>query len=217
MEATYKKRCTIALFYIDSTYASMFETESNTKIIYEKSLINEKLLYNKFTDIQSKFSLNIDNDDFMKSFSTLYTITKISMYHSFQFRFLHNVIMLNDRLVHYGIVDTNKCTWCKMEKETLDHFFWSCINIERYWSLVQQLILQYTKGNIQLSFENVFLLNLDCLSNLITLVTKQALYKWHCLGAVINIDEVDFEIQVIKEVELKEATGSGKIWKFNKK
>ena len=39
--------------------------------------------------------------------------SQIYKYRSFQYRFLHNAILLSDRLVHCGITPTNVCQNCK--------------------------------------------------------------------------------------------------------
>ena len=44
----------------------------------------------------------------------------------FQFKILHIYLAVNKLLPQIGIVDSNLCSFCKSEKEDIQHFFWDC-------------------------------------------------------------------------------------------
>ena len=44
----------------------------------------------------------------------------------FQYRFLHRIIATNKLLYAMGKVECDKCSFCKIEIESLEHLFWDC-------------------------------------------------------------------------------------------
>ena len=44
----------------------------------------------------------------------------------FQFKFIHRILGTNRLLCLMGKVDTDLCTFCRIETESLEHLFWSC-------------------------------------------------------------------------------------------
>ena len=51
----------------------------------------------------------------------------------FQFKLLHRRLATNDFLNKIGIKDNDTCTFCRTEKETLFHLFWSCSETSCFW------------------------------------------------------------------------------------
>ena len=51
----------------------------------------------------------------------------------FQFKLLHRRLATNDFLNKIGIKDNDICTFCRTEKETLFHLFWSCSETSCFW------------------------------------------------------------------------------------
>ena len=51
------------------------------------------------------------------------TSTKIR---AFQYKILNNVLYLNDKLFVFGKSETNICSFCKLEDETITHLFIDC-------------------------------------------------------------------------------------------
>ena len=50
----------------------------------------------------------------------------------FQLRFLHRILPTNRLHTLMGKAESNKCSFCVNEEETLDHLFWSCIHISQF-------------------------------------------------------------------------------------
>jgi len=51
----------------------------------------------------------------------------------FQFKLLHTRLATNDFLNKIGIKDNHICTFCRTEKESLSHLFWSCCETSCFW------------------------------------------------------------------------------------
>ena len=79
--------------------------------------------------------------DYGKVHDEIYRITNILKYRSFQYRLLQRSLMTN--LVHlfkWKIVESEKCSFCKEEKETILHMLFACKYTEQLWIEVQEEI-----------------------------------------------------------------------------
>ena len=74
--------------------------------------------------------IQIDVSRMIRAFTNINKVTKVVKYRAFQYRLIHNAVMLNDRLVHWAFSDTNRCCLCKTEKETPLHFFVQCTKMK---------------------------------------------------------------------------------------
>ena len=56
----------------------------------------------------------------------------------FQYKILNNILFLNNRLFKMNIVNSELCSFCETEPETIIHLLCSCRKVEQLWSSVQQ-------------------------------------------------------------------------------
>ena len=54
----------------------------------------------------------------------------------FQFKLLHRRIPTNSFLQKIGLKESDKCSFCGVELETLNHLFWDCDETQCFWSKV---------------------------------------------------------------------------------
>ena len=59
---------------------------------------------------------------------------------TFQFKFLHRILATNSFLKKIGITQSDLCTFCKTEVESLIHLFWSCRVPSIFWQEFKQWI-----------------------------------------------------------------------------
>ena len=59
--------------------------------------------------------------------------TKATKLIIFQFKLLHRRLATNDFLHKIGIGEDDICTFCRTEKESLFHLFWSCSETSCFW------------------------------------------------------------------------------------
>ena len=61
----------------------------------------------------------------------IYKVPRIAMYDVknciFQFKLINNVLYLNKKLFHFGIIFQPKCSICELHDETPQHLFYECI------------------------------------------------------------------------------------------
>ena len=72
----------------------------------------------------------------------------------FQFKILHRYLAVNKLLAQIGIIDSDLCSFCKREKENIQHFFWDCTELVSFWQNIQTHIL---KNSVHLDMRNVIL------------------------------------------------------------
>ena len=68
--------------------------------------------------------------------------------HYLQYRFIHRILPTNTFLCRIGLIDDNKCTFCKNEEETMKHLMWSCEYVSKLWNDVHKWL---TDLNIQVT------------------------------------------------------------------
>ena len=92
----------------------------------------------------------------------------------FQFKLLHRRLATNDFLNKIGIRPDDLCTFCRDEKESLIHLFWSCRKTNLFWKNFQDWLIKNAmvlKPNSTLSSAAFLGLKANFFSN-----TKQYFY-----------------------------------------
>ena len=52
----------------------------------------------------------------------------------FQIRLIHRIIATNQVLVKINVCDSDLCHSCKEKSESIQHIFWECHTVQRFWS-----------------------------------------------------------------------------------
>ena len=98
--------------------------------------------------------------------------TSLSMYQNiqiiFQFKLLHRRLSTNEFLKKNSFRQDDLCTFCKDEKESLIHLFWSCRVSRSFWQFFQDWLDKNhlsLEANIPFSPALVLGLKTDCISN----------------------------------------------------
>lgn len=138
---------------------------------------------------------------------------------------MHNVIVTNQKLALWKIIDSNMCTFCRNHVETTMHLFWECNFVQKLWddiqlfvesSAPQQIItsLEWTPENIM--FNRVHS-NAGSVINFVTLITKQHIYKQRCANRQLYSNLLIQEIHNIMMTEHAIARSKGKLSKHYSK
>ena len=104
--------------------------------------------------------LNVENLNWDNIFENTFTSLCHTKLQNFQYKFLHRAIYTNSRLFKMKLVNSETCTFCKSNIETLDHLFWDCVVTNNY---IQQYI-DFLKLNCNLELhlsKKMFFLGLD--------------------------------------------------------
>ena len=100
---------------------------------------------------------------------------------SFQYRLIHRSIVTNIQLCYWKISDSTLCTFCKKERESINHLFFQCNIVNELWLQVDNFMNLFSDTEIDLTWENVLWNSIvpedDChIKNYICLITKQFIY-----------------------------------------
>ena len=119
----------------------------------------------------------------------------------FQFKILHRRIGVNENLYKFGYVDSNLCTFCSVEIESIPHLFWQCDISTRFWKDVQDHVL---KKNVTLTMKYVILGILDTdnsIHNFVILHAKQYIYNARCNDHRLNVTAFKKQLKNIYTIE----------------
>ena len=92
-------------------------------------------VYSKPQKIIDKWcnDLEVSENEIFEAYSYIYKSTIDVKMRTFQFRLLHRYIALNNFLFRIKISETDKCMFCNLEKETLSHLFYYCVEVRNLW------------------------------------------------------------------------------------
>ena len=154
------------------------------------------------------------------AFKNIYKCTNYTKLRSFQYRLLHNALVFNRQLYHWKIKNTDLCSNCNKEKETVLHFYCECEYAQKLWSEVQTFIYKRTGEQITLTSQNIIFGNLsptNPVANIIVLATKSLLYSYRCSNKVCTIKNIRNYIYECENLERFNAIKKGKLYYHNKK
>ena len=162
-----------------SPLETIMESEHPSREVYHALTLDKNIIENLCKKWYEKYQIHIDQEE-IKASLKMSKLTDIIKYHSFLYRLLHQAILLNDRLYHLKIVDSD---WCKNSKETYYHFFYECQFSKTLWSKISQ---RFNILNQLLTFKNIILNSVveqpsNSYINLLILVVKQNMYAAKCL------------------------------------
>ena len=100
------------------------EGETKTcKAIYRKLLSSGE---SELQNLVSRWNTNfpaLDGITIQMSFKNVYHITTSCELQYFQFKLLHRIVVTNEKLYMWNIVESDICTFCMEEIETMFHLF----------------------------------------------------------------------------------------------
>ena len=107
--------------------------------IYQILIFNNELP-TSLTKWESALDHTFSKYEWNKMFRLPFTLTTSTNIRWFQTRLIHRILATNIFLCKIGIVQDNRCSFCKTEPETLIHLFWSCPLVSSFWNLIYRWI-----------------------------------------------------------------------------
>ena len=171
-----------------SSIMTKFQELNNTKktcrFVYNKLI--QKIIETPDRIIQQwKVNLhgNITDEDIYEAFSHLYTITSSTKYQTFQFRLLHRILVTNEDLYQWKLKQTDICTFCEEEIETISHLLLECEVTKLFWNNIEEWLYRICDIRIHIPPKDIILGKINIENNLfdlVYLVGKQYLYGCRC-------------------------------------
>ena len=148
-------------------------------LIYGLNKLNSKELYqlqinfNPATPIaQEYFNKQFDqsNLDWKQIYLLGRKTTINTSLRMFQYKMLNNILFLNKKLFIFGLVDNSKCSFCKLNDETVIHLCTNCTIINNLWKELKRYFSPVFNmpditpqsaifGFIDNNYENLLLIN----------------------------------------------------------
>ena len=110
--------------------------------------IYQILIKNKYTEediipYADRWFKSIDStgsiEQYQQLFVNLHKVSDVVKLNDFQYRLLLGKIFTNNTLVHWKIVDTATCEWCKLQRQTPVHLFITCPKVVGFWKTIEEL------------------------------------------------------------------------------
>lgn len=208
---------------VDTGYKLMFDKlhKMSSRNIYSKLIEDPSTMDHLKTRWENKLNYGITREKFQDVFFDIYTNVPCPKLRSFQFRFVHRRIFLNEILYKWKIVDTARCFYCENEYETMEHLFIHCTVTSRFWELLQNWFECATDTVVNLTPLDIALCQTnDRTLNTILICAKQFIFKRRIQEKFINFYIFKDELKLLAKFEKKWAyqqnTKSGWV-RFNKK
>lgn len=209
------------------TFARLQEHSKWSSIVYN-ALIDRDcdiLLETKRARWSRYLSQEIDPVFFGRCFRDITKTTIATQLRDFQYRLLHCIIFLNDRLYLWKLVDSELCTLCKTAKESYIHFFWECRYARMAWTSFKDYIEQNDQSGVQYELTlnpytvifNVVHAKPSHVINLLVLVTKQYLFQCKCTKVKPNTESIINEYNKVYNIETFIAKQNNTLRKHNAK
>ena len=168
-------------------------------LIFFKSPKGSKDMYNVLISnyinpkCEEKWSHQLNNNyNWKQIYNMSFDTTKSSKLQWFQYRIIHRIIGTNDFLFKIKVKQSDKCSFCKEDKETIEHIFWSCPKVSELWEQLNSWIFDTTQIELPLNLEIILFGILqrtekNCVRNLILLLTKFYIYRTKMCEDPLNI------------------------------
>ena len=189
-----------------SNYESFIKSSKVVKRYYMFTMQNKSCISQLCQKWQYD-KVDFEVEELSDAFEEIYGITNQAKYRSFQYRFLHRTIMLNEILKKFQLVATEMCTYCNEEKETLFHFFWKCPYAKKVWTWVEDIVKEINQNQeykfdyVSISICKTTTANFH-IANFIVLVAKQAMYAARCMKQHLTKQTLISKIEKIRSYEL---------------
>ena len=171
---------------------------------------------------ESDLGLPLDYTKFVGSCKTIYSVTNVGKFRSFQYRLIHRAIITNIHLKRWKMKESDECSFCGEQRETYLHLFVFCDKVRDLWIKLERFLCGFRETEINFNSQNVIFNSLveddaEHVKNFICLVTKQFIYRQRCLHKTLNFKELKAYVLNIKSMEKYIAIKNNRISKHVKK
>ena len=135
----------------------------------------------------------------------MYSCTKSAKLRDFQYRVLNSILVTNDKLSRWGIINDESCSFCHSTPESIMHLLRECEISKRLWSDVSEYIYDNSGLRINMSDADVLLGVVGAgdteLLNLIHIIVKQHIYASRCNKIHPTMASTKMKIKHIHDID----------------
>lgn len=173
-----------------------------THMVYDKLVSKQKLLLNLHTKWNTKLNINMPYELFLENFVRISHLTFSTKMRNFQYRFLHQIIFCGNTLYKWKLIDSPLCTYCKEDYETIEHLFFACQKVKRFWEMMQAWFESLTDTEVEMTPEIITFCNHeDDLYNSLILIAKQHIFSKRCLDKELSV--YNYKEQVMQNIRIE--------------
>ena len=187
--------------------------ETYTKFLEDKTCCRPHTT--KWSNILNK---SIEASDWEAIYSVNFKCTIESKMRSFQYRLLLRIIPTNKFLFRCNMSHTDRCYYCGIECETIEHLFWFCPIVKNFWFQVSEQFNQYLDLKMFLNAKSVLLGYLgdynSSLVNHIFNIIKRYIYLTKCKECMLSSESLFKILRHVYHLEKIIVEHSGKLQFF---
>ena len=135
------------------------------------------------------FQTQITEKEMSEYFTLNFLCTNENKMRSFQYKILQRSLTTN-KFLNICKLGEDKCYFCKIEVETLEHLFWDCSKIKKFWASIVELLEPFIKLHDVIDNKAVLLGTKDgqynILVNHIINIIKHYIYTTKCNNRILS-------------------------------
>ena len=175
---------------VTAALRKIYSIQKGSKLYYDALMAND-VKPNCCSKWNTKLAKNVNWKD------CFYKVQKISdiALKWLQIRIVHRIIATNVMLKEMGVAQTDKCSFCKNERESIQHTFWLCQHVHNFWEKLENAFNERCNNvhNLRLTESLVLLgtdqnIKTDSVFYFIILLAKQYVYRCKYKEVVPNLD-----------------------------
>ena len=175
--------------FTDEKYRKFIGTEKSAAYVYKN--INERRCSE--LPAEEKWKAELEDFNLCEQVKNIKKCTVVAKLRSFQYRLLHRAVSTNIQLKHWGIKESDDCTFCETSRETIRHMMYECSMTKCIWNklitICEDMQLPTPEINYKAIILNAVNSNPANPTNLLCLVAKQYIYRQRCSNAKISTAE----------------------------
>ena len=181
---------------------------STSNKVYQFLRDDAMLIHNKYMKWRIELGENFCEGlcDFASKHKDIYKLTNVPKYRSFQYRLLQRGLVTNVHMYKWGMIDTQLCSFCNTETESMLHLFVTCTQVQNLWQHLQEFLQErFNIIYITLEPENIILNQIvkkkTSVANFICLITKQFIYRQRCMKGELHFPILKSIIRSVENTE----------------
>ena len=193
-------------------------TKRKSKYYYTFIVTSKAQLPNNAQKLKHDF--NLTGEELKRAFILPHTVAYEPYVKAFQFKILNSIIYTNKKLFKIGYSESDRCSFCNNDSETLHHLFFNCPYSNIFWKHFENYYFMVTNQRKTLGLQEIIIGITTTpypLLNYLLLIAK--IHIWDCRRNRVrpDIERFKCKIKLKYEIEKYIATKNHDLKNFNTK
>ena len=162
------------------------------------------------------FNINVNHYWWKKHYRIPFQVTRDTKLQWLQYRINYRILATNSYLFKIKYVDTDTCSFCNIETETITHLFWDCIYINPLLGEVITWVKNTSSENFELVAHEVILGkdNASTIQNVLLLLLKSYIYYQRMIKTIPNFTGYLSHVKYYQKLEKSIHCNNNDLHKF---